>query len=91
MNVAGRIQNGVVVFDGPSPFPDGTAVVVTVLQSGVIVQKPGQLPFVSGGVPGSVHLTNEIIAKILEEEDLLMIARCNTPQSDGPEESSGLS
>jgi hypothetical protein len=71
MTVTGHIQNGVVVLDGGTTFPDGTPVFVFPLSpQPVLLMTPGELPVVLGGVPGSVHLTNERINEIFEEEDI---------------------
>ena len=74
MEIPGRVQNGVVVLQGDTKLPDGTP--VTVLCPGVrIWRKPGkkkrvQFPLVRSERPGTLHLTNERIAEILEEEDI---------------------
>lgn len=71
MEILGHIQNGVVVLEGERTFREGTRVSVSVLPpQPVIVMKPGELPIVVGGAPGSVHLTNERINEIFEEEDI---------------------
>jgi hypothetical protein len=73
MEIPGRVKNGVVVLqDGPA-LPEGAAVTVyypapTGLKS-AIVKKRIQVPLVRTGQPGSVHLTGERIAEILDEED----------------------
>jgi hypothetical protein len=74
MEIPGRVQNGVVVLQGETKLPDGTP--VTVLCPGVrIRRKPGKkkrvkFPLVRSEHPGSLHLTNERIAEIPEEEDI---------------------
>ena len=71
MELLGHIQNGVVVLDGGAAIPEGTRVFVSpVPPQLVIVTKPGELPVVVGGLPGSIYLTNERINEILEEEDI---------------------
>lgn len=84
MELFGHIQNGVVVLDGGATFPEGTRVTVSPIppqpSKPEIGMKPGELPVVMGGVPGSVHLTNERINEILEEEDIAyMKGMCNVP------------
>lgn len=73
MEIPGRVQNGVVVFDGPVSLPEGAAVTVTLCTRPVIHvaqnQKRVEFPLVPSSAPGSVHLTNEMIGKILDEED----------------------
>lgn len=72
MTLIGHIQNGVVVLDEGMTFPEGTRVAVSPLPTQpVIAMKPGELPVVMGGEPGSVDLTNERINEIFEEEDIV--------------------
>ena len=79
METFGHIQNGVVVLDEGANLPEGARVCVSVLPTGVekpqIECKPGQLPLVRGGVPGSMNLTNERIHAILEAEDVEAVKR----------------
>jgi hypothetical protein len=74
MEILGQVCNGVVVLDGGVALPEGTRVSVSPVppqpSKPEIAMKPGELPVVVGGVPGSVHLTNERINEILEEEDI---------------------
>ena len=73
MVIPGRVHNGVVVLEGESSLPEGAAVTVT--YPAPPEHKPGapkrriQLPLVRTGQPGSVQLTGERIAEILDEED----------------------
>lgn len=82
MTLTGHIQNGVVVLDGGMTFPEGTRVSVSPIPrippvsqptATEIVLEPGKLPYVRGGIPGTWNLTNEMIAQILEEEDVEMM------------------
>ena len=69
MEISGHIQNGVVVLDDPVVLPEGAAVTVSIralspseaspLPATEIVCQPGKLPYVRGGIPGTLHLTNE--------------------------------
>ena len=73
MGILGHVQNGVVVFDCPTALPEGAAVTV-LLRAGPVIrvaknQKQVEFPLVPSSAPGSVHLTNEMIAEILDEED----------------------
>lgn len=78
MTLIGHIQNGVVVLDGPSP-PEGTRVIVSLEAEAppVLLPSPAPrvettpdgLPIVRGGTPGTLHLTNEQIHEILNEEE----------------------
>lgn len=73
MEISGRVQNGVVVFDGSSSLPEGAVVTVKVRQQPVIRvakdQKGVEFPLIPSAAPGSVKLTNEMIAEILDAED----------------------
>ncbi len=73
MEISGVIQNGVVVFDGRVPLPDGTVVVVTT-QTAPVVHVADQpvaalLPIFPSDQPGAIDLTNDRIAEILDQED----------------------
>ena len=73
MDISGHIQNGVVVLDSPVILAEGTAVTVTVRSEPRVHVAPRRkrvaFPLVSSNAPGSVHLTNQQIAEILDEED----------------------
>ena len=74
MKIRGHVANGVVVLDEGPALPEGTA--VTVLAPGVrIWHKPGKkkrvtLPLVDSKQPGTLNLTNDRVAEILQEEDV---------------------
>jgi len=74
MTISGHVHNGVIVLDEGASFPEGTRVCVFTLpvqQSKPQIECiPGQLPLVRGGLSGSLELTNERIAEILDTEDL---------------------
>ncbi len=74
MEIRGHIHNGVVVLEGGATFPEGTRVAVFPIAPAPsepqIVLKPGELPVVLSGAPGSIALTNERISEIVEEEDI---------------------
>jgi len=73
MEIPGRVQNGVVVLEGGSTLPEGMAVSVVPRVSPVIrvakQQRRVLLPLVPSENPGSVDLTGERIAEILDEQD----------------------
>ena len=73
MEIRGHVQNGVVVLDGPMSLPEGAAVSVIVRATPVIRvaknQKRVEFPLVPSSNPGSIHLTNEMIGEILDQED----------------------
>lgn len=74
MEIPGRVQNGVVVLDGSVSLPEGSAVMVTLCTKPVIRvaknQKRVEFPLVPSSAPGSIQLTNEMIADILDSEDV---------------------
>jgi hypothetical protein len=74
MEIQGVVQNGVVVLEGSVALPEGAVVTVTVRTKPEIrVAKAPQrvdFPIFPSDTPGSIPLTNERIAQILEEEDI---------------------
>jgi hypothetical protein len=73
MDIPGRVRNGVVVLEGDAALPEGTEVTVTTRAKAVIRvaknQKRVEFPLVHSITPGTVHVTNEMIGQILDEED----------------------
>ena len=73
MIIRGCVHNGVVVLDSGPVLPEGAKVTVSYPASAGPVpaaeKRRIQVPLVRTGRPGSVHLTGERIAKILDEED----------------------
>jgi hypothetical protein len=72
MTIPGRVQNGVVILDGDSALPEGAVVVVSYTAPSakpVAGKSRIEVPLVRTGTPGVVHLTNQQIAEILDEED----------------------
>jgi hypothetical protein len=73
MQIPGRVQNGVVVLEGGAVLPEGAAVTVSYDPASLAnSQRKGQrvqFPLVHTDQPCRVHLTNERIAEILDEED----------------------
>jgi hypothetical protein len=74
MGIPGRIRNGVVVLEGGETLPEGTAVSVVPRAAPLIRvakrQRRVLLPLVPSKRPGSVRLSAERIAELLEEDDL---------------------
>ena len=72
--IPGRVRNGVVVLKKGARLPEGAAVTVVPRQSPVIRvtkrQRRVVFPLVRSKHPGWLHLTNERIAEILQEEDI---------------------
>ena len=68
-----RVQNGLVVLDGGVSLPEGASVsVLHPVPSNVkpvVAKRRIQLPLVHCDQPGSVPLTSERIAEILDAED----------------------
>ena len=74
MVVLGRVQNGVAVPEGNSALPEGAVVTISFCEPEVSSTNNGrkriQVPLVQTGQPGSVYLTNERIAAILNDEEV---------------------
>lgn len=79
MNIRGRIRNGVVELEGEVSLPDGTEVVVSCPDApsggvkGAAPTRKGRrlaLPLVPSRRPGSVDVTAERIAELLDEADV---------------------
>ena len=74
MEIPGRVQNGVVVLEGTPALPEGAH--VTVFYHGPMGADPEahkrriEVPLVRTGQPGTVKLTAQRIAEILDEEDV---------------------
>ena len=73
MQLRGRVHCGVVILEEGFSLPEGTAVRI-LCESGPVIHVPPsrkavQLPLVKTGHPGSVALTNDQIAEILDEQD----------------------
>ena len=74
MEIRGRVENGVVVLEGGLPLPEGTA--VTIVCSDTPRAEPAgekrrvELPLVPSARPGSLRLTAERAAELLEESDV---------------------
>ena len=77
MKIPGHVANGVVVLDGGATLPEGTAVTVSceLTKTAQPARKKRRVvfPLVKSKRPGSLPLTNERIAQLLEEED---VANC---------------
>jgi hypothetical protein len=74
MELLGRVNHGVIIPVGDMQLPEGTTVrIVYEPQPGEPQKKTGRpvvFPLVESDKPGSLHLTNEMIADILDEDDL---------------------
>jgi hypothetical protein len=73
MTIRGRVQNGVVILEGGPRLPEGAAVSisypVTDEPKPHLEKRRIEVPLVRTGRPGSLHLTGERIATILDEDD----------------------
>lgn len=74
MEISGRVHKGVVVLEGGLELPEGAPVTVcypaAVGTKAVVEKRRIEFPLVRTGQPGSVRLTGEQIAEILDEEDV---------------------
>jgi hypothetical protein len=78
MNATGIVQNGVIVLDGGMQLPEGTRVLVSIAPFLIKPKSSStrvEFPLVDSVNPGSVHLTNQMIGEILDEEDAAQILR----------------
>ncbi len=73
MVVLGRVQNGVVVLEGDSALPEGAVVTISYGEPPGKLATAGrpriEVPLVHTDQPGSLNLTGERIAEILDKED----------------------
>jgi hypothetical protein len=73
MIIPGRVQNGVVILEGQPELPEGAAVSIwypaTAGSTPVHEKRRIHVPLVRSERRGSVQLTGERIAEILDEED----------------------
>ncbi len=74
MEIRGRVQNGVVVLEGASQLPEGAMVTVVYPISPPAAPPESRrrvlLPFVRSDHPGTLRLTAERVAELLEEDDV---------------------
>ncbi len=69
----GVVHNGVIVVDGGIPLPDGTRIRVSIepdLGESHPASRYVEFPLVHSKAPGSLHLTNEMIAEYLEHDEI---------------------
>jgi len=73
MEIQGVVQNGVVVVDPPNSLPEGASVFVTYREKPVVhfAKNPRNvvLPIFDSDRPGTLDLTNDRIAEVLDQED----------------------
>jgi len=77
MEIPGHVQNGVVVLRGGISLPEGAEVTVSckIAPETPPKGKRFRFPLVHSDHPGSLALTNERIAEILDEEDIAHYAK----------------
>lgn len=71
MQTEGIVHNGAIIVEGGIPFPEGTRVIVSAEIPTLDSPKKGRIefPLVRSDKPGTLHLTNERIWELLDEED----------------------
>jgi len=73
MIIPGRVHNGVVVLEGGPALPEGAAVSiwypVPIMSAALQEKRRIEIPLVRSEHPGSVRLTGERIAEILNQKD----------------------
>ena len=75
MEMLGRVDHGVIVPQSDAPLPEGALVRIVYEPDPDESNRPGhggtivEFPLVRSRFPGSVHLTNQRIQEILDEED----------------------
>jgi hypothetical protein len=73
MVIPGRVENGVVIPESASALPEGAVVTITYPATTANRECPPrqriQVPLVRTGELGSVQLTGEAIAEIMDNED----------------------
>jgi hypothetical protein len=72
MVIRGHVRNGVVVFDGGPALPEGAAVTVSCAEPAAqspAMKRRVDFPLVRSAEPGSVDLTADRIAEILDGEN----------------------
>lgn len=73
MELLGRVNHGVIVLDGAARLPEGAVVQIVyeppAMEPATASEHRVKFPLVRTGKPGTLHLTNETIAGIFDEED----------------------
>lgn len=74
MEIIGRVQNGVIVFDSNLPLPEGASVSIFYPSAPAAPTRSSasrvELPLVHCHEAEKVDLTNEQIAEIMDDEDI---------------------
>ena len=73
MTIKGHVRRGVVVLEGGVTLPEGTPVTVScdvTAEAKRPAGTPVQFPLVHSKQPGTLRLTGQKVAELLEEEDV---------------------
>lgn len=73
MTVKGRVQHGVIILPEGVTLPEGTEVIVSCEPGSTAQPKPGkrvEFPLVRSKHPGTLQLTAERVAQLLDEQDV---------------------
>jgi hypothetical protein len=74
MILTGRVENGVVILNDPLALPNGAEVTVIAPTAKPIspssAQKRVKLPLVPSSQPGSLKLSNDDVAALLEQDEI---------------------
>ncbi|PYR98492.1 MAG: hypothetical protein DMG15_21640 [Acidobacteria bacterium] len=73
MTVKGRVQNGVIILAEGVTLPEGTEVIVSCEPGSVTKPNQGkrvEFPLVRSKHPGTLQLTAERVAQLLDEQDV---------------------
>jgi len=70
MTVKGRVQRGVIILQEGVTLPEGTEVIVSCEPGSITKPKQGkrvEFPLVRSNHPGTLHLTSERVAELLDD------------------------
>ena len=72
MKTLGVVHNGVIEIEGGVPFPEGTRIRVSIEPESSESTTPYRVrfPLVYSQTPGQLHLTNEMIAEALDDDEI---------------------
>ncbi|OLD57304.1 MAG: hypothetical protein AUI54_03240 [Acidobacteria bacterium 13_1_40CM_2_56_5] len=70
MTIKGRVQRGVIILQEGVTLPEGTEVIVSCEPGSITKPKQGkrvEFPLVRSNHPGTLHLTSERVAELLDD------------------------
>jgi len=84
MEISGTVRDGVVVPQAGACLPEGAMVRVVIVSvdtehTDIAARRRVQLPLVKSKTPGTLNLTSERIAEVLDEEDVARYQRVAGP------------